>query len=122
MKTKLAKTPIDRGAEIDRIEEIEESATEVDRLAHALWLAGARLSFMNNSLSSFLAHPNRKADRQIYRRIAKRALAWPDEPTCLKCGCTEFRPCAGGCAWSFLSKEHNWGICSACLGALTDLL
>lgn len=105
-------------APIDRHDNIEETASELDRLAYELWIAGARLSSVNNQLWHFLSDPRRKADRQLYRRIAKRALQWPNEPTCLKCGCTEFHACEGGCSWSFLCKENNWGICSTCLHAL----
>ena len=36
------------------------------------------------------------------------------EPTCIKCGCTEFDPCDEGCAWTFLNKKTNEGLCSAC--------
>lgn len=37
------------------------------------------------------------------------------EPTCIKCGCTEFNACDEGCSWSFLNKKTNEGICSSCL-------
>lgn len=32
----------------------------------------------------------------------------PQEPACRICGCTEFAPCPGGCAWI------EQGLCSAC--------
>jgi len=38
------------------------------------------------------------------------AAEW--EPACRICGCTEWRPCPGGCFWSNLEKD----ICSACSG------
>jgi hypothetical protein len=36
------------------------------------------------------------------------------EPTCIKCGCTQFNACDEGCSWTFLNKKTNEGICSAC--------
>lgn len=105
-------------APIDQSEEIEERATDLDRLAHELYLSGARLSPITNQLWHFLSDPKLKDSRSFYRKIAKRALAWPDEPTCLKCGCTESNACEGGCSWTFLSKERNWGLCSACFEIL----
>jgi hypothetical protein len=39
------------------------------------------------------------------------------EPTCIKCGCTEFHPCPEGCAWVFVNKRLE-GLCSACFQTL----
>lgn len=38
------------------------------------------------------------------------------EPThsCRGCGCTENRPCPGGCAWVLLDIATPTGICSVC--------
>ena len=113
MKTPKQSTAVD-------VAVIEERATEVDRLAHALWLTGARLSFMNNPLSFFLTDSKLKTERQLYRRIARRAFQWPDEPTCLMCSCTEMNACEGGCSWLFMSKDNNWGVCSACFETLAN--
>ncbi len=40
------------------------------------------------------------------------------EPTCIRCGCTEYAPCAEGCSWVFLNKKTNEGACSACFEKL----
>lgn len=40
------------------------------------------------------------------------------EPTCIKCGCKDNSACQGdfgeGCAWTFLNKKTNEGLCSVC--------
>lgn len=119
---------------VDQFEEIEERATDVDRLAFELYRAATRgRPPVTTGLGRFLTDPrhgeNRAAiteSRAFYRRLAKRSLEWPVEPTCLKCGCTEFNACddgmGGGCSWSFLSKANNWGICSSCLVTLANKL
>jgi hypothetical protein len=41
------------------------------------------------------------------------------EPTCIKCGCTEYNACDEGCSWTFLNKKTNEGLCSACFEQLS---
>lgn len=100
----------------EEIERIMERASPVDRLAYELWIAGARISAISNQLHHFLKREDLKDARTHYRSLAKRALIWPDEPTCIKCGCTEFNACAGGCSWAFVGGvTENYGLCSVCL-------
>lgn len=40
------------------------------------------------------------------------------EPTCIRCGCTEFNACPEGCAWTFLNGGTNEGLCSSCFDHL----
>lgn len=33
---------------------------------------------------------------------------------CLKCGCTDTRPCPQGCAWIWVDRKRKTGLCSGC--------
>lgn len=35
--------------------------------------------------------------------------------TCVICGCTDDRACAGGCSWSLKFKHGRAGVCSQCV-------
>ena len=65
-----------------------------------------------------------KDTKTHYRNCARVAFAFrrhdqlPDENTCIKCGCTESRTCAGGCGWAFLNMQQRRGLCTACLDAI----
>lgn len=37
------------------------------------------------------------------------------ERTCVWCGCTDTRACAGGCAWAITHSATPTGVCSRCL-------
>lgn len=37
------------------------------------------------------------------------------EATCVYCGCTDSRACAGGCSWIELHRHTPTGICSNCI-------
>ncbi len=39
--------------------------------------------------------------------------------TCVQCGCTDLRACAGGCAWLAVNHKDGTGVCSNCGPALT---
>lgn len=119
--------PKSKSLSIAEIDDIEERASETDRLAHELYLTGERLSPLTNQLHHFVKPtPTRfpgvdkaiRDRRARYRRIAKRALAWPDEPVCIRCGCTEMHACEGGCSWIFLDEAKNRGLCSSCFEIL----
>jgi hypothetical protein len=113
---------------IEDIERIAERATEADRLAYMLWIAGERLSCINNQLHHFLKpeksgfpilDKERRKVRSKYRLLAKIALFWPQEPTCIKCGCTQLNACEGGCSWIFIGgQRENYGLCSACFSQI----
>lgn len=34
--------------------------------------------------------------------------------TCVMCGCTDRRACAGGCSWIHVFEHGNAGVCSNC--------
>jgi hypothetical protein len=36
------------------------------------------------------------------------------ETACINCGCTESKPCNGGCYWLFYSVTYQIGLCSNC--------
>lgn len=36
------------------------------------------------------------------------------EATCIGCGCTDSRACAGGCSWLRLDRHKRVGVCSQC--------
>ena len=33
---------------------------------------------------------------------------------CVKCGCTDSSPCAGGCVWFAVDRKIGLGLCSMC--------
>ena len=35
--------------------------------------------------------------------------------TCIYCGCTDARACAGGCSWVVTFQFGNVGVCSSCI-------
>lgn len=37
------------------------------------------------------------------------------EHTCVYCGCTDSKACAGGCAWGVTFQFGNAGVCTNCL-------
>lgn len=37
------------------------------------------------------------------------------EATCVKCGCTDSRACAGGCSWVRVDRAKGEGLCSECV-------
>jgi len=38
----------------------------------------------------------------------------PGEIVCLRCGCTDRKPCANGCHWTQIDREAGVGVCSNC--------
>jgi hypothetical protein len=58
------------------------------------------------------AKPRKEALASAFA-ILDKLIRW--EPTCIKCGCTEFNACDDGCGWTFLNKKTNEGLCSACV-------
>jgi len=36
------------------------------------------------------------------------------EKTCVMCGCTDDRACAGGCSWIHVFPHGDAGVCSSC--------
>lgn len=34
---------------------------------------------------------------------------------CIACGCTDERPCIGGCSWIRVDEEAARGVCSSCI-------
>ena len=46
--------------------------------------------------------------------IGVHAIAMRPEHTCIHCGCTDSKACAGGCSWTVLNKHTPTGICSRC--------
>lgn len=93
---------------------------DIELIAYEMWLAAGRRSSATNQMQHFKKVP--RAIRDMFRSSAKVALKLPFEPTCLRCGCTEFQPClegmGEGCGWWFLSEVRNWGICTACHTAI----
>jgi hypothetical protein len=39
--------------------------------------------------------------------------------TCINCGCTDLRACAGGCSWLGVNHSDGTGVCSNCPKQLT---
>jgi hypothetical protein len=33
---------------------------------------------------------------------------------CIACGCTEFEPCPGGCAWAVINPDTGARLCTRC--------
>ena len=33
---------------------------------------------------------------------------------CIACGCTEFEPCPGGCAWAVINPDSGARLCTRC--------
>jgi len=59
------------------------------------------------------ARKEEKAMRQISRQVAARMLEFaPARDVCAICGCTNNRPCKGGCHWIMP------GLCSSCAGVV----
>ena len=42
------------------------------------------------------------------------------EHACVRCGCTQEKACAGGCAWVEVTKDG--GLCSACVPSVASIL
>jgi hypothetical protein len=36
------------------------------------------------------------------------------EIQCVGCGCTDSRPCPGGCAWAAVNEDEGIGLCTNC--------
>lgn len=42
--------------------------------------------------------------------------------TCVHCGCTDSRACAGGCSWVAIHASTPTGVCSSCAGLKMQLM
>lgn len=42
------------------------------------------------------------------------------ERTCIHCGCTDSRACAGGCKWIVKHKATPTGVCTSCADVVED--
>lgn len=58
------------------IERVEKKATDIDHVAHELYLAGTRRSPITNQLWHFMVDPTLSEERALYRRLARRALEY----------------------------------------------
>ena len=59
-------------------------------------------------------HNSCKTGRRFADYCARLRPPQPDR-TCIYCGCTDSRACAGGCFWIVTFQFGNVGVCSNCL-------
>jgi len=91
----------------------------VDQLALELFCIGERRSPITNQLQRFTKDSKMKGYRELYRRIARRAIdfsrqEWP-EAHCVVCKCTDSRACAEVCSWVVVNRLTGEGVCSNCV-------
>lgn len=62
------------------------------------------------------AESKKQQAAEIVAELARHRVNY-GERTCVVCGCTDSRACAGGCSWVETHPATPTGVCSTCAGA-----
>ncbi len=86
------------------------------RASLALELTMQGLTIPN--IRAILRSPGPDEVRRLVARGRRQAGLTLGERTCVYCGCTDSKACAGGCCWVEKHKATPTGVCSQCTEAM----